>query len=387
MSKVLVNNNELLELIENEELVIIFGHGKTSVYFEGIIKNYYREKKLVFCDNNKKKCVEDGDNVISVEEATEKYSDKIFIIPSKKYALQMRKQLLEEGISENNIVFSYTEELDKYIRSYQSFNPNAEIPLEELQFEINIAEHCNLNCKCCSQFSCICDEEFIDLDELEKDLARLAVIFNHECKYIYLIGGEPLLNPKIGRCIELCRKNFPHCKIDIFTNGLLLLKQKELFWDCCRLNDVGIIMTKYPINIDCDAIEKKCINEGVKFEYAFGNTDEKVMINKGIDLSGNNDPKYSFTHCPEANNCIKLKHGKLYTCSVAPAIYKFNKFFDRNLPITERDYVDIYKENSKEVILKKLARPIPFCKYCNKEKTAPCYPWGKTQGNIDEWCI
>ncbi len=387
MSRELVNNSELLELINDEEVVVIFGHGKTGIYIKEIIQKYYKNKTIIFCDNGVSQRVGNAGDVIGLDEAVKRYKRNLFIIPSRKYGMHMKKQLIENDIDENNIIFAFTKEVDNYIQSLRTENPNAEIPLKELQFEINITEHCNLNCKCCSQFSSICEDEFVDIKELERDVTRLAEIFEHRCKYIYLIGGEPLLNPEIFECISICRRNFPECKIEIFTNGLLLMNQKEKFWEICRVNRVGIIMTKYPINIDFDAIEKKCAKEMVEFEYAFGNTDEKVMINKGIDLTGQNNPRYSFTHCPEANHCIKLKHGKLFTCSVAPMIYKFNKFFGKKLPITERDYVDIYKENSGEIILKKLARPIPFCKYCNKTAPTRYYKWGKTEGKIEEWCL
>ena len=67
----------------------------------------------------------------------------------------------------------------------------------KIRFEVHIAEHCNLNCKSCNNFSCIAEPEFVDVEEFRKDFARMGEIFSHECEQIYLIGGEPLLNPDI----------------------------------------------------------------------------------------------------------------------------------------------------------------------------------------------
>lgn len=379
-------NNILLKYIKEvlDDPIIIFGYGKSGKYIGNVICNEYKQVKLFYCDNSKKN--PDGNiSILSIEEAVANYKDAIFLITSKKYELQMTRQLEELGVNESKIVFAYTEELVDYLDS--NYNPKAEEPLQELQFEINVVEHCNLKCKCCSQFSCICDEEYVDLGILEKDVKRLSELFDSKCKYIYLIGGEPFLHPKLISCMQICRDSFPKSDIYIFSNGLLVLKQSKEFWEACRTLKVGIIVTKYPVKIDYESIRKKCEQEQVTFEYAFGFSDEKKMINKCLDLGGGNDPKFSFTHCPEANNCIKLKDGKLYTCSVAPSIYKFNKYFNKTLPITKRDYVDIYKETTGDEILKKLARPIPFCKYCCKTTKAPIYDWGRTKGKIEEWCI
>lgn len=42
----------------------------------------------------------------------------------------------------------------------------------------------------------------------------------------------------------------------------------------------------------------------------------------------------------------------------------FNKFFDKNIPLVDKDGIDIYKAKSMKEILEFLSKPIPFCGYC-----------------------
>jgi molybdenum cofactor biosynthesis enzyme MoaA len=49
-------------------------------------------------------------------------------------------------------------------------------------------------------------------------------------KYIYLLGGEPLLHPRAIDIIKIARKYFPNKDIRFLTNGLLLSKMSKEFF-------------------------------------------------------------------------------------------------------------------------------------------------------------
>ena len=40
--------------------------------------------------------------------------------------------------------------------------------------EINLTDHCNLNCQCCDHFSPLADEFYLDLETFEKDVKQFA---------------------------------------------------------------------------------------------------------------------------------------------------------------------------------------------------------------------
>ena len=89
--------------------------------------------------------------------------------------------------------------------------------------------------------------------------------------------------------------------------------------------------------------------------------------------------------CGQANNCITLSNGRLFTCSFAPAVRHFNKYFKQNIQITEADYVNIYDDVTADEILQKITEPIPACRYCDKAGPVKIIQWKRSKREISEW--
>ena len=255
----------------------------------------------------------------------------------------------------------------------------------KLKFEIHMAEHCNLNCKSCSNFSPLADAEFIDPEEFSRDIARLGVIFSHECDRIWLMGGEPLLHHDINVLMKIARANFSKGEISIFTNGILLSKMPDEFWITCHDNNIGILISAYPINLPMNIINELASKFAVKVSWAWGQGDKErdLFIIRPVNLSGDSNIKLNFGICPHSVDCITLSHGRLYTCCFAPHVHHFNKYFGKNINITEADSVNIYDNLNAEEILTRLAEPIPACRYCKLD--AKFIKWGISQKEISEW--
>lgn len=254
-----------------------------------------------------------------------------------------------------------------------------------LGFRFHVAEHCNLNCRGCNNFSPIAEPEFIDVSQLRKDLERLSGLFGRKCSYIWLSGGEPLLHPEIISIMRAVRENFSDCEVAIFSNGILLSQQSDDFWRACRENRVKIISSAYPINISVDAVRAKADEYGVTFQWAWGEKENEhdTFTIEPINLEGNSNVRQNFAFCGRANNCITLSKGRLFTCTFAPHVRHFNKYFGQNVAITEADYVNIYDDITADEILRKLAEPIPACRYCNLRGRT--IKWGISQKVISEW--
>ena len=103
-----------------------------------------------------------------------------------------------------------------------------------------------------------------------------------------------------------------------------------------------------------------------------------------LDLEGRQQPEKNFYKCYLANSCHTLKNGKMYTCSTVPHVQHFINHFKCDLHICENDGIDIYKVKSKEEILDFLAKPIPFCRYCNIDKRQT-RKWETSDKKIEEW--
>ncbi|MEN6349073.1 MAG: radical SAM protein [Syntrophomonas sp.] len=255
-------------------------------------------------------------------------------------------------------------------------------------FCVHIVEHCNLNCQFCDHFAPLAAKEFADIKVFENDFARLSELLDVKVNQIALMGGEPLLHPKLNDFLYVARRHFPKTRLSLVTNGILLLKKTEDFWKSCRNNNIIITNTKYPIKLDFNKIKKVAKQYGVRCEY-YGGTGFglKTSVHLPLDLEGKQNVYRNFTKCSQANDCCFLAKGRLFTCTVAPNIRHFNNFFNKNLPLTSADYIDIYEAQNKDEIMHFLSKPIPFCKFCYIEKRTFGHKWQKSSKRIKEWTI
>ncbi|MDR0858670.1 MAG: hypothetical protein LBN97_06550, partial [Oscillospiraceae bacterium] len=70
-------------------------------------------------------------------------------------------------------------------------------PRENMWIEINLVDHCNLNCQMCDHFSQLAPPFFLSADEFRRDMTRLAELSSNSVAAIKLIGGEPLLHKEV----------------------------------------------------------------------------------------------------------------------------------------------------------------------------------------------
>jgi hypothetical protein len=250
--------------------------------------------------------------------------------------------------------------------------------------EIHITEHCNLNCKGCNHFSSLAREEYLEPDAFEKDLKRLAEL-SKGFFAIKILGGEPLLHPRLTDFLEIARTYFPSTPIQLTTNGVLLLKQPEEFWSICNKNKIIISISQYPIKLNKNEIKKTAKIHKVKLVFN-GTSAENRMCKMPLDPTGSQDCKTSFQKCVISwGCCVTLRGGRLYTCCIAAHIRFFNEYFNQNLLICEKDYVDIYAIKNKNEIIDFLEKPFPFCRYCNTKETKLGQSWGISKKEITEW--
>ena len=253
-------------------------------------------------------------------------------------------------------------------------------------FVVDITHHCNLNCKGCDHFSPLAEPAFYDLEQYKKDIACLSKLTSGNIDRVGIMGGEPLLNPDVLEYLKTTRQYFPETKIRLVTNGILLSKQSEEFWLTLKELNIFIEYTKYDLKLDYDYIDSVIKKYGVPIDvYGYDQNIVKTSYKIPLDLKGNQDPILNFFKCSHANECITLKNGRIYTCTVAPNIEHFNKHFGYNIPLTERDGIDIYKAKSVEEILEFISKPIPFCKYCNVNGRTFGHKWEISKKDVNEW--
>ena len=298
----------------------------------------------------------------------------IIVAVTSIYREEMTETLIRKGFS-NYLVIS-----DKLIYTMER------IIGRRLKFQTHLVEHCNLKCRGCYHFSPLADEEFLSIDDYERDIARLAELFDYRVEELLLLGGEPLLHPQLIDFLKLSREYFKEGEIKILTNGLLLLVIKDEFYSTLVDYNVQLWVTKYPIAFDYNKAEKRAHEFGVEIHY-FNPEPVRTLGHQPLDLSGLRDYKMNFYKCYRANECIDLKHGRMFPCIIPAEIKAFNRYFHTELVCDDEDYVDIYSVKDAEELLTRLDRPIRFCRYCNRDdvKAYGAIPWELTKKQISEW--
>lgn len=366
--------------------IVLFGCTNDSITIKNFLVCVFDRAKIIYFDNYYSGDSDSCFHEIPVVKPNIDISYDCYVIYSEKYADKMIKQLIDMGIDKEKICLTANIINLRYEKIVKK-----RVPLgNRIDFlVIDIVEHCNLNCQNCDHFSPISEPEYLDPDDYEGNIKKLAALLSNSgvlLGELCLEGGEPFLHPQINRIIKISRKYFSQCKISIYSNGTLCLKQSEDTWKLMRECNVGLEITKYPIDFDYSSVESKCIEEHVRFNYFGGTNCEKTSVHKPLDLNGNQNKYKSFHECYMGNGmCTVFKDGKIYPCTMAPNIYHFNSYFKKNIAISERDYLLISQCESGEQILDFLANPIPACRYCKVQEWTYGHKWATTKKDIREW--
>ncbi len=252
----------------------------------------------------------------------------------------------------------HTERLEKQIAR---ITPQAILKL----VEVNIVPHCNLNCRSCSHFAPLAEEEYLPVEQAEQDFSRLAELSGGRITCIHIMGGEPLLHPECCDFLALARKHFPLSVLRLVTNGILLPSQPESFWACLSDNWIDLSPTNYPIEIDWNYVRERCIEHHISFSFFNHDDVRRTMTRFSLDMLGEQEARASFCDCEYANNTVVLHDGRMYPCEIIPTVRHFNRYFSADLAVTGDDSIDIHEAGSMGEILAFLAKPVPFCRYCD----------------------
>lgn len=221
------------------------------------------------------------------------------------------------------------------------------------------------------------------------------------------MGGEPLLNPDLTKIINKSVELFPNSEKTILTNGILLDKMSDDFWDVVKISNMDFGITKYPVDFNMEVIEEKAKKYGFKYHYDIVKSnklyslktreviDENYNETEGFDWSQNildlkgtqNYIAKRFT-CPHRGINVYTR-GNIYYCYVHAYIKAFIEYFKVDIPITKEDYIKIADVNDIKEIDDFLSTPKPLCRYC-KQCHNTCYggeplEWGFSKREITEW--
>jgi organic radical activating enzyme len=244
--------------------------------------------------------------------------------------------------------------------------------------ELHLTDHCNLNCKGCLHYCPVASEKYTNVAQFKKDLKKLREHFQniHE---IRLMGGEPLLHPHPDLFIKITRAIFPNSIIHFVTNGILLSKAPQTFWDACRDSNTIIDLTVYPpmqhriksLFYFCRANKIKLyIGPIISHFYALQN------------LKGDSNQKKAFNFCRSKYYCPFLYNGHIYVCAPSALTNYFNNYFGNKIPIVKGYNIHSPFASGRK-ILQYLGKPIQTCKWCSCETVT--FPWTRSNLLPNDW--
>lgn len=247
--------------------------------------------------------------------------------------------------------------------------------------DVHVTDHCNLNCRGCEHYSSISEPAFADLDRTVGELERLAELFDG-IEQIYLLGGEPLLHPRVAEFVRETRRIFPRTRLYVMTIGVLVTRMPESFWDALHDADTTLLCDSYPINVPHDVIDELGRAHGVIVEWM---KPAEEFFKIPLDRSASCDPAASFDRCRGVSNCAIVRDGRLYPCAhVAYADIPAGRFGLPDIEPCEQDSISIFGEASGDEIVDFLMSPVPWCARCDFD-SFELYPWSRGTGEASEW--
>lgn len=342
-------------------------------------------KQVLFADNSHKKWSEER-HIYKPSDILTKTKRPLWIIASEFHSLQIVEQLKEMGITDSDVVLDITGIMK---RKTEDDRQRRLTPQKHLKLlTIYIYDGCNLNCAGCNIFIPLCSKPawMVGIDEFRRDVKRLSELFGNSIEILELMGGEPLMHPKLDELISIVRQYFSSVIIRIVSNGLLLPRMSESFWESCRQNEALVSVTPYPVTLDLERINNLAEEKQAKVEF-FGIATEKTSWHFAYDPTGGQHPTESFGLCWMANDCVSMKQGRISTCPVIPYANYFSDYFKKDMYAANDDSIDIYKAQSAQEIFDFIAKPVSFCRFCDVKHRTYDNPWQISKRDICEWVL
>ena len=260
-----------------------------------------------------------------------------------------------------------------------------------LKLDYHLTEHCNLNCKCCSTYAPLAEKEFTDIEVFKADLTRLRELIGDKLLNLHLLGGEPLLHPDVEQFIVAARAIFPETFIDVVSNGLLVKKMPDSFWNTMKEQDVVLQFSAYPVNLDYVELIEYAKSKGVRAFCFTGEGKIDTFYRKGLDPFGQRIMYTNHMLCPHGDN-TQMRQGKLYRCPSAAYVRNLNRKMkeddptrpDETFKLHPMDSLDVYKAQSADEVFEFLSNATPFCRYCVCTNIVDV-PWEQSKRDIREW--
>lgn len=236
--------------------------------------------------------------------------------------------------------------------------------------DLNICTHCNNRCTACSHASPFTEPYYMTLKRLVDDLESIKPFMHFN--RIQLVGGEPLLHPHLVSLIELAKSSGVADTVSVITNGRLLPKMDDAFWQT-----VPYIQLSVYANLDkriIDFVKAKAEFYG----FGLGITEFKEFY---LQFKPNpTDGVKEFNNCIWKSDCYTVHEGYFFLC---PQSAFFPKLF-QDLPwaIDGLPLADLTEEKLTAFLNR--SNPFHACQICSGGH-GKTIPWQESKTKAAWW--
>lgn len=374
------NFKEIVASLDRRKKLVLFGAGRVGMHVllqlekEGIAVDY-------FVDNDWSKVgttIYDDVPVISSVDLID-LADKgeVDVLITMRNIAVLYPQLLHprffavteniKGLFNGEWPDFYKEEIDSLGR----------VVLQRI--EVYAALECNLNCAYCSHLSTHV-KGIVPSDSLKEWFKTWSLKI--QPNNFDILGGEPLLNPKLDEIVYAAREYWPETRLRLITNGLLLHKASDSLVHALRQAHASVEISRHFDNPRLDGTIQRGIvklkNGGVdvhvRNSIGIWRKSYRGAESKGAISPCGSDPNKAYEVCV-AKNCPCLHDNRLIFCSPVMAL-KIAK--DQGALNEEWRFLDEAEFLTRECTAMKIIRhlnagPVPVCRMC-PERTEIVFP-------------
>ena len=235
--------------------------------------------------------------------------------------------------------------------------------------EFFLTDKCNLRCNNCSASSPYMSEANLpDLDSFVQSLSFLSRVAR--CDEIRFLGGEPLLNKNICEFMKAAREAGVFRNIRVITNGLLLSRMSDEFWQLADIVRVSV----YPATVDLltdaklESFAASALKHGTKLDVVRDTHFMKATSDTRIEDA--ETVQRIFSNCGEAHgwSCHLLHRNRLFRCS---RVHTLDRYLSR-LGVEHENFSDLdgLILDGRDSLLTELetylkaTKPLKACNFC-----------------------
>jgi cyclic pyranopterin phosphate synthase len=225
--------------------------------------------------------------------------------------------------------------------------------------DLNIVEHCTHRCVSCSHASPILPKWNMPLEMIERDLLALKPFL--KVAHLQLVGGEPTLHPEIVSILELTKSiRIDRCT-SVITNGSLLDRMPEEFWQNVEYLQISIYPGK-TCHVELAREKSKQYNFGLG-ESHFDQFHRQI---KPVP----DDGEASFRNCHWKHDCFTVHRGYFHLCPQSTFFPKALMYLPASIDGLPLDGID---EQTLDAFMHR-SQPFNACRICRANEMKPA-PW------------